>query len=298
MRTLPSESEFKRKNCFIRLFAISPLEESTITTTLHAIFMLFMTLGIFAYEITGRISIGFLTALVTSSITIAVGTLNTITDVVCNIILTLSPLFLSGDTKKNVLEEVEDLDNILRKYRTIQHGKNDIYIHLIILHLVYCSLVINDIYPWLVTNNSEYYQYYFFDHFYRYRLSVLVIYAASLINGLQRRISCVNAILSEELQRIFNQNPDSEMIGRLEDITQDMSNAYAKFINLIQFFNRMFGWQMLAIFLNYIFLFLTAFDVGLRIMRKSESVNQQLFYWAFVSLIYAMVWNFYYFVFF
>ncbi|KAK9718209.1 7tm Chemosensory receptor [Popillia japonica] len=189
-----------------------------------------------------------------------------------------------------VLEEVENLDKILSKYLRIKHEAKGFYLHLIILHLVYFTLLINDLSQWFDNDNKGYlYQYYVWDQLYRYRLSMLLIYVFSLIHDLQHKISGINTILSEELEQIFGQDLDSKLVKHLESVVQDISEAFADFTNLIRHFNRMFGWQMLASFLNYICLFIAAYETGLRISTREELIDRHLSTWTLVSLVYSLV---------
>ncbi|KAK9718206.1 7tm Chemosensory receptor [Popillia japonica] len=291
MNLLPSHHiHFSRISWFVRLFAVSPLEKSTVLTRIQATFILLVTLATFGYELNGRIITKFHTRIISKSSTIVVGTLNTVTDVLCNVIVTLSPLFISEELKRIVLEEVEHLDKISSKYSRIKHEAKGFYLHLIILHLVYFTLLINDLSQWFDNNNESYlYQYYLWDQLYRYRLSMLVLYVFSFIYSLRQKISGINTILSEELEQILIQDLDSKLIKHLESVVQDISEAFAEFTHIIRHFNRMFGWQMLAIFFNYICLFIVAYEAGLRVARREGVTNRHLLTWASVSLVYSLV---------
>ncbi|KAK9718208.1 hypothetical protein QE152_g23280 [Popillia japonica] len=238
MNLFPSyQSIPKQNNWFVRLLVISPLEKTSIFTRIQSTFILLAIFVLFCYELNGRITTNFMIKTLTTPRTIVIGTLNTTTIVISNVVVTLLPLFFNEEIKKEVLEEVANIDRTLSKYLKVKHGVKAYYLHLIILHLVYIGVLTNDAIHFY--KSDYFHKYYIWDQLYRYRLSMLVLYVFSFIYSLRQKISGINTILSEELEQIFRQDLDSKLIKHLESVVQDMSETFAKFTNLIRHFNGM-----------------------------------------------------------
>ncbi|KAK9718207.1 hypothetical protein QE152_g23283 [Popillia japonica] len=224
--------KFNRNIWLMRLFVISPLEKNSTLTRIQGAFILLVILAIFGYELSGRLNTTLTAQLNTCFRAIAIGTLNKIIVVVCNVIVTLPPLFFSEEITKDVLEEVDNIDTMLSKYRKIKNGVKSYNLYLVILHLVFIIFLINNVNYWF-ENSNHYSKYYFWYQFYRYRLGMLALYVFSLIQSLHQKISDINTILTEELEQTFRKDLDSKLFKHLESVVQDMSDTFAKFTNLI-----------------------------------------------------------------
>ncbi|GJQ83446.1 hypothetical protein Trydic_g8573 [Trypoxylus dichotomus] len=213
--------------------------------------------------------------------------MNTAIEVVCNFVVTL-PVFYSKTSNTYVLREIEKADWVLLKYVDAYKKDKFSHIYFICINLLYFALVVNDTSYYFRTDiwNAEFI-YYTFDHFYRYRLSIAVFYIHSLIKELLRRAKLINGILSEAFGRESLDLSDAKVVNDLENVVKDASECYTSVIHVIGRYNGMFGWQLLAIFLNYIFLFMVAYECGLRIV--DGPFNRQFSIWFACCIIYAAV---------
>ncbi|KAK9718199.1 hypothetical protein QE152_g23288 [Popillia japonica] len=161
----------------MNILAVPPLERNTLFTKLYSLFVTILVIWSFYFEISGRISIKFKNAAEVSQVGIVVSTLNTVVEVLYNILITLTAILLSNSSKEELLDEIEELDAIISKHdESFAHKQRIIFKDAIFLHTFDTVLLVNDIMLFLPIEDKTYLIYYHFDEFYRYRISLSVLY--------------------------------------------------------------------------------------------------------------------------
>ncbi|KAK9718204.1 hypothetical protein QE152_g23284 [Popillia japonica] len=161
----------------MNILAVPPLERNTLFTKL--------VIWSFYFEISGRISIKFKNSAEVSQVGIVVGTLNTTVEVLYNILITLTAILFSNSSKEELLDEIEELDAIISKHdESFAHKQRIIFKDAILLHTFDTVLLVNDIMLFLLTEDKTYLIYYYFDEYYRYRISLSVLYMYCFIKDI------------------------------------------------------------------------------------------------------------------
>lgn len=279
--------------CFISIFAVCPPPWSVWKTRIYVFSFLTVIVWMFCFEMYGRIKTHFINVVHTSTRTVVVGTINTTTDFLCNIIITLPAICSNTKFENTIAKELEEIDIILSKYNTRRKENRSPCTHLIFLNLFYIGLVLNDVTVWFNSDYKNYHQqFYIFDQFYRYRASILVIYVYYLVKGFLRRITSINDTLEITFENVSLDDVQhgTHTLNNLEETAADVSLLHAKLSNVIRSFNEIFGWQMLCVLLNYILLFMVTYEMGLRIAsRHLQNINWQFTVWFVCSMVYAAV---------
>lgn len=271
---------------FIKFSAICPLGTNSTPFKCWAVFMMLARILIFIFQMYGR---GFHVTVRKNYKVIVIGTLNTIIEVVCNVVMTLRALYINDDFKKNVLDDINRMDAILAKYTKSKSKTICSYFHLLLLNTVFhLSLVLNN--ASRIFTNQEFglqFLYYGVDIIWGYRISNLVFYIYYLLRGFHERILAINNMLIT----LFGKRPVlSENVINYRNVIRDVSELHAKFTQTIGYFNELFGWQLLLIFLGNITLFIISYETGLRVTSLPFNYDLQISIWLSCSMIYAMVW--------
>ncbi|KAK9718236.1 hypothetical protein QE152_g23276 [Popillia japonica] len=314
---------------FIKLFGVSPMEESTVISKIYATFILVLIIFTYGYELHGRIHTKFQQELKPSNRSIYIGLINTTAAVAANLIITLVPICL-GDKlrlrlmqqidniddilKKHVqiranlkkfylMQQIDNIDDILKKHVQIRANLKKFYLYTAILHLYYIGLLINDFSVWFRPHNAKTHSFIFYvwDELFRYRISVLVLSIYYFLRELYQKVSLINEILGDAFKNVRPIELDgSEKIARLENVVRDVSEFHASFMQIPNDCSSLFGWQIFFILLNYIVFFAMAYEMGLRIVTHSvDSVTYHLSLWIVLCMIYRisiLVLYLYYFV--
>lgn len=287
--------KFRYSKCFIKLFAIRPLEESTLISTMYAIFLLIVTIFFLFFEMYGRIMERFNGSVNATTRTIVIGTLNTVVDVVCNVVITLPALVLSKSFKNDIVADIEAFDLLLAKYTETDSNSKHTYLNLMVVNNVFFAIILCNSLSQCFTENMEFskkvFVYYIFDHFYRLRISVLVFCMYYMLKDFYSKIISINALLKNAFKQYHHPNSARHrQLTSLRDVVRNVSEMHAKFIQIINYINQLFGWQMLLVFLNYVTLFTTAYESGLRIATlQHKTKHSQTSVWLTFSMIYSLV---------
>lgn len=288
--------KFKCNKWFIKLFAICPLEDGAYATKIYAILVLVITAISFIFQMCGRISMKFNLDFGVSSNTIVVGTVNTIVDALCNIVMTLPALVLSENFKGMVMAQINSLDSLLAKYVGTPSEKASTYFNLLVFNNIFHFALTCNSLSFYFTETEDYFKtyilYYGFDQMYRYRMSILTVYVYYILKELDRKITFINAILTDAFKKYSGKDlPISpKEIMHLRNVVRDVSEMHAQFTQLICFFNKLFGWQLLLVFLNYVTLFIISYETGVRIvLSKIDDDHHQSAVWLCASMSYALV---------
>lgn len=289
-------SDLKHFTRFVTLFAVCPLYKNTLKTKIHVVIVSVSLITMFCYEMYGRIKNNFNSTVKTTNRTIVMSTCNTVTGFLCNIVITLPALFSNRIFEENIANELHQIDAILSKYTVKFHRRNNNYRMQVvfILTLFYIGLFLSDLSLWLELGGSDYRKesYYVLDRLFRYRICTVVIYLYYLIKGFLLRIMSINIAMETAFKRVTIQQirNETQTLRELEKITADVCKLHAKFAHIVKNFNEIFGWQMLAILLNYILLFLVTYEMGLRIAAQGlKNTRWQHIFWLISLLIYAAV---------
>lgn len=219
------------------------------------------------------------------------GTTNTIVDFLCNIIITIPGLVSSEKFQIEIVNEIEEIDWILSsKYkRNFQEQNNrGYYVHLVFLNILYIGLLLNNAFFWL--EPGHYIQFYIFDQFYRYRATVSTLYIYDLVKRFLQRFTALNEVLEGSLESICTKNSIEKIeMNRLVEMISDVSKLHAKFLNIIKNFNDIFGWPIFAILVNYVLLFIVAYETIIRMAwKRFENVSWRMHAWH-LWMIYSTV---------
>lgn len=249
---------------------------------------------IYWYEIYGRFQSKFSEALKIKTCGKTVGILNTTVDLLCNIVITLPALFSKKKLEVEIENELKDMDTILSKYLPEVRRKRNksLLVYLIILNIFYMILALNDASILFDVQGDTNYQFYVFDLFFRHRITMCGIYIYDLIKSCLCRIYMTNNILKVSFKNAHNESlmEDSTTSSILEELIGDISVLYSKFCSMVSSVNAIFGWPMLFIFFNYISLFITTYEMGLRISANlSAGISLQYVFWAGFSMAYSVV---------
>lgn len=285
--------KFKYLRWFMNILAVLPLKRNTWFIKLYSIFILILAIWTFHFEISGRIEVGFKNTMQVTPAGIVVGTINTTVELLYNILITLTAVVFSNNSKEELLKEIDELDGIIRKHsQNLERKQKFMYKDIILLHIFDTALFINDILLFLPTKDKEFLAYYYIDQFYRYRISLLVLYIYCFIKELLGKLLAINEHLRETFNNLNSESmlqESSEVLQRMDTVVQDVSVCYLKFGQIVGHFNNIFGWLLLALFINYLCLFMVAFDMGLRIKTNSAEAELPLYIWVGCLMIYALV---------
>lgn len=289
----PNPAKFKITNWFIQILAISPIETSTTVSKVYAFFVLILTILIYIFEIRVRIMTKFSHELRSSKRTVFLGVTNTTIVAASNAIITIITICLSSSFRTNFQMEVDNINKILHQYVKAKIYTKQFYLHLIILHLYYFGLLLDDVITWFVVDaeNSHLFTLYCLDDIYRYRISILVLYLYYFVRHLYQKIRGMNTVLVDAFEHTSPEDLQiPEIVSNLEKICEETSSFHISFKLIVDNFNKLFGWQLLLILLNYIFLFMMAYELGLRIMTyKTVDVTYHMSIWIIACMIYALV---------
>ncbi|GJQ83448.1 hypothetical protein Trydic_g8575 [Trypoxylus dichotomus] len=290
----PTSKKLKFLKWFVKMFVVSPLEKCTALFKVYAIAGLVVIVWSFYYEISGRLLVEFHYDIEVSRAGIILDTLNTILEMLYNILITITVILFSNRTKENLLREIDELDCIIAKYEpNLRYQENSLLRIMIVVHVFDFSIFVNDIVLILLTQNEYYIAYCYIDQFYRYRIGLFVLYTYCFIKELLQKISIVNETLVKTFENLspedlLQQSP--EALNQLDAVVQDISRCYAKFCLIVADVNSIFGWLLLSLFINYLCLFLVSFDIALRIKSNVETVGEaQLYFWIAFLMFYALV---------
>lgn len=284
-------------NCFewlMGLLALRPLCKNSFLTKIYAACFLLAIALSFCYQMNGRIQTKFVAAIEVNTRTIVVGTINTTVDLLCSIVITLPVLYFDEILAVKVENEMKDLDMILSKYVPDKRQKRSKFsvVNLIILNTFYVVLLLNDVINYWQSNVNSNFQFYIFDQPYRYRITICGLYISDLVKAYSNRIITTNRILKNAFQEVSARKSleDPNVLSRLEKLIADVSILHSKFPSIVSSFNAVFGWPILLIFLNYIFLFLTTYEMSLRLGTNiSGRMYWQYFTWSVFNMTYSMV---------
>lgn len=278
---------------FMSLLGLCPLRRK-LFTWIYGMTLLTLIVLSFCFQIYGRIHTKFGRAMYIGVRGITIGTLNTAIDLFCTVIITLPTLHSNEKFNTEIKDEINDIDAILLKYiPDMYHWKQkSSLVYLVILNIFYLGLVLNDALLLMGTEGKTNYQFYIFDHFYRYRTTMCALYIYDLIKACLQRMITTNNILKMTFQKVCTRSlmEEPDILNNLEELVAEASSLHSKFSLIVGSINAIFGWSMLFIFFNYMFLFVTAYEMGLcAVMYNSERMYWQYFFWAVFSMAYSLV---------
>lgn len=279
---------------------MSPMENITTASRIYAVFILFMLIFAYGYEMQGRIATNFYQQLRPTTRTNVVGTINTTILVISNVVITLVPICSNNRIKLDLLKELDYIDNIFSKRTQTKSFTKWFYLHVIILNLYYFGLLLEAIIMWVFIDgeNTNLLMLYYGDDIFRYRISMFMIYVYYFLRELCNELVSIHRVLINGFDQVsLDDQGLEEVILDLQRMIKNVSEFYASFKQIIDYCNGLFGWQLLFVLLNYIVFFTLMYEMTLHLMAyKMDNITNHMILWTVSCMIYALVciyWWFY-----
>lgn len=199
----------------------------------------------------------------------------------------------------NKLKNFDDflVDNFYIKQKTSKAG----VIVMIAIHVFYIYMIAAEVFMWK-KSGWDVILYNVVGNILRYRLDIFVCCVYFFINELHARIKYTNHKLRSTIEKMrtnymkkkFSIANTTFYMCQIPDITKNTSKAYATVTDVIEIFNKVFGWLLLVLMMNYLLVCIIAFSLGLR-FKSLEEVNWIHFVWLISftlgALVYLWIFN-------
>lgn len=243
------------------------------------------------YEIRGRIRNASATGYDTSKIS---GNLATILLIFANLSVTFS-IVLNG--RRRIDEKMMEFEECLADYKqsTCRNDKIKIVV-LLVIHAFYLGTVLDEFFIRSESASGSITHYHIWDSLLRYRLNVFVVCVYFFVDEVYMRIRHVNRILRRIIERLGQKSSNKAFsianstlyLCQIPDTTRNASKAYGIVLEVVAIFNRIFGWLLLILMINYLLVCIIAFSLILQ-TRVVEEINLMNTIWLLSLILSAVV---------